>query len=226
MGRPGPTRGPAPASRLVGMLPLGPASRCAVEVSQVPGVPLPAPRGHAGLQQCLSWPAAARPARLQRTRTWGGGPAPQSCVWAESPSGPRPRWGRGQDVTRGPGKEEGPASARARAWCHSCGSPRFPCGPVPPGSPLAQGCWGSGPTSFFLDVSPGSGSCRSGAAGVSFLQPRRWLFICGLGGPCPFLGHVGQSPGPFVTLALEAPTSVLGGLAGPHQDPWPASVPG
>lgn len=117
-------------------------------------------------------------------------------------------------------------SARARAWCHSCGSPRFPCGPVPPGPPLARGCWGSGPTSCFLDVSPRSGSCRSGAPGVGFLQPRRWLFICGPGGPWPILGRVGQSPGPCVTLALEAPTSVLGGLAGPRQDPWPPASPG
>ena len=62
-----------------------------------------------------------------------------------------------------------------------------------------------------------SGSCRSGAPGVGFLQPRMRQVIVqgGLGGPCVVLGRVGQSPGPFVTLALEAQTSVLGGLAGP-----------
>lgn len=64
-----------------------------------------------------------------------------------------------------------------------------------------------------------SGSCRLGAPGVGFLQPPQaagylWSGV-GAGDPCLVLGCVGQSPGPFVTLAREAQTSVLGGLAGP-----------
>lgn len=128
-------QGAAPASRLVGTPPLGPASSFGVAVSQGPGVPLPAPRGRAGIQQSLAWLAAALLVHLQSLGPgWGAGRHPRAVCEQRRPRGPGP----GQGEARRRPAEGSRAKSRGQRlapllWQPACLLRSSPPGPPQPG---------------------------------------------------------------------------------------------